>query len=306
MVGNLSKHKCKYCCPGSNDGTVLWPDVELVKENLSHLLNHYKMHGKDQFNIYFVGGEPTLWKDFPMLIKHLKENFNVVISISTNGSRSISWWNKNAQYFDSIEMSVHHEFAKIHHLMTVADLLYEKEICIVANVLMDPTAFEKCQGIIETMKTSIHSWPIMAKNVHFDGRTRYTEIQKLYFSPAVKRMPDMDWYKKVNRDTVWKKRTWVIFNDDTKNEIDNNSWFILNGLNHFNGWTCNLGVDHLEIHHDGTVSGNCKQKILGLNYYHNLYDSNFKSKFISKIVPTICRQLICGCSNEIVINKKKI
>lgn len=304
MLGNLCNHKCSYCFPGSNEGTVVWPDVELVKQNLGHLLNYYKSRGKDQYQIYFVGGEPTLWKDFPKLIKYLKTHFDISISISTNGSRSIDWWNRNGQYFDSIEMSVHHEFAKIPHLMAVADLLYKKEIAIVANVMMDPDAFDKCRENIEAMQHSVYPWPIMAKNVHFNGRTRYTEDQKSYFEPAVKRMPDMDWYARVNKDPVWKKRTWVISTDNIKTEIDNNNWFKINNLNTFKGWTCNLGVDHIEIYQDGVISGNCRQKIWNLDGYYNLYSKDFIKEFSPVIAPTVCTKNICACSNEIIINKK--
>ena len=37
MPGNLCNYKCHYCFPGSNEGDVKWPDVDLVLKNLDHL-----------------------------------------------------------------------------------------------------------------------------------------------------------------------------------------------------------------------------------------------------------------------------
>jgi len=48
----------------------------------------------------------------------------------------------------------------------------------VANVLMDPNNFEKCISIIEKLKLSNCPWPIIAKSVHYNGETKYTEEQK--------------------------------------------------------------------------------------------------------------------------------
>ena len=79
MLGNLCNHKCHYCFPGSNEGDMPWPDVEIVKRNLDHLLKHFESQGKTKSNIFFVGGEPTLWKGLEELCLYLKENFDVII-----------------------------------------------------------------------------------------------------------------------------------------------------------------------------------------------------------------------------------
>jgi hypothetical protein len=167
---------------------------------------------------------------------------------------------------------------------------------------MDPAAFEKCKSIVDLLSTSNKPWPIIAKSVHYNGESRYTEEQKNYFSKTVKRMPDMDWYNRVNKNGVWKRKIWVNSADGVS-EVPSNNWFTLNKLNYFKGWTCNLGIDHIEIYQDGTISGNCRQKIWGLDYYHNLYNSNFKDKFNPNFIPTTCQQQICHCTSEIIINK---
>jgi len=302
MLGNLCNYKCNYCFPGSNEGNHPWPDVEIVKANLGHLLDYFKNHGKTTFQFYLIGGEPTLWKELTNLVSFLKEKYNAIINISTNGSRKLDWWQQNAKYFDDIEISVHHEFVNPDHIKQIADEIYDNDVNTVANVLMDPAAFEKCKSIVDLLSTSNKPWPIIAKSVHYNGESRYTEEQKNYFSKTVKRMPDMDWYNRVNKNGVWKRKIWVNSADGVS-EVPSNNWFTLNKLNYFKGWTCNLGIDHIEIYQDGTISGNCRQKIWGLDYYHNLYNSNFKDKFNPNFIPTTCQQQICHCTSEIIINK---
>jgi organic radical activating enzyme len=304
MLGNTCNYKCSYCFPGSNEGNYRWPDVEIAKQNLNHLLNHYKNNGKDLFQFYLIGGEPTIWKELPELLDYLKSQHNVIVNISTNASRTLAWWKKNYQHYDMVEISVHHQFADVEHINQIADFLYENNICLVANVLMDPDHFDKCKSIVDRLLTSKTPFPIIAKSVHFNGITRYSELQKEYFKTTNKRMPDLSWFNKTSKEPVKRKNIFVTTKDNQVMDIDSDSWFKVNNVNNFEGWTCNLGVDHIEIYQDGTISGNCRQKIWNLNTYHNLYSNDFLVNFKPEIKPIICSKNICACSSEIIINKK--
>ena len=303
MLGNLCNHRCSYCFPGSNEGTYPWPDINIVKKNLGHLLDHYKKNGKTRFQFYIIGGEPTLWKELPELCLFLKEKYNAIINISTNGTRKLDWWKDNCQAFDNIEISVHHEFANVKHLITVADLLYESNVSVVSNVLMDPDHFEKCKSIVKEMRSSKRRWPIIAKSVHFNGQTRYTPEQQEYLNSTLKRIPNLFWYWWTLKNPVFRTQVNVVDVKNKKFKVPSTSWFAFHDVNRFKGWECNLGVDHIEIFQDGTISGNCRQKVYGLNSYYNLYNENFSELFTPQIIPTICQQNLCGCTSEIIIRK---
>ena len=301
MPGNLCNHKCHYCFPGSNEGNMPWPNIDLVKTNLSHLLTHYESQGKTKSNIFFVGGEPTLWKGLEELCQHLKDNHDVLIEMSTNGTRKINWWKQHAKNFDHVGVSVHREFANIKHIIEVCDTLYDLGIFVNADVLIDPHAFDECLDIVNILKTSKYDWPIIAKVVHFNGAHKYSEEQLPYFDESIKRYPTLEWYT----STTKKDRTQVTVVKDN-NEIittDSDSWLTRNKLNYFKGWECNLGVDILKIFPDGNITGNCQQRILG---GHNLYDEKFTSNFNPNIAPVICTKEICGCNEEIICNKRKL
>lgn len=302
MLGNICNYKCHYCFPGSNEGNELWPeDIELVKQNLKHLLKHYELNGKNKINLFFTGGEPTLWKGLEEICIFLKDNFDVITEIYTNGTRKIKWWKENAKHFDHISMSVHREFANIPHLIEVCDILYEQGVFVNADLLMDPFAFDQCLEILEELKSSKYNWPIIAKVVHFDGMHKYSEEQLSFFNDCIKRYPSVEWY--VN--TTKKKRTHVKITKDNDDiiETSSDSWITRNNLNHFKGWECNLGVDILKIYPNGRITGGCLQSILG---EQNLYNKNFIEDFAPKIEPVICTKEICGCNGEIICNKRKI
>ncbi len=306
MPGNICNYKCSYCFPGSNEGNMPWPDVDIVKRNISHLLDHYIKNGKDTFELFLVGGEPTIWKKLPDLTKFLKSNYEISISISTNGSCSSSWWGKNSQYYDSIDISVHHESADIDHIIQVADTIYEKNTFVVANVLMDPYHFDKCQSNLENLFLSKQQWPIIAKTVTYNGKTFYDDEQRLYFNNSMKRLPNLEWYYSLRSKPARIKKIWIVKEDDQKEQLPNDRWITLNQLNYFKGWQCNLGVDHIKIQPTGEITGGCFQTLYGLTSSFNLYDENFTTKFFPEIKPVICSKDICSCSNEISINKKKI
>lgn len=302
MLGNLCNHKCHYCFPGSNEGDQPWPDIDIVKENLGHLLEHYRNNGKPKSEIFLVGGEPSLWKGLPELCTYLKQKFDTRIEMSSNGSKALGWWKREAHNFDVVGISVHHEFAKLDHIIKVCDTLYENDVMVNADVLIDPYHFDKCVSNVEYLKNNAkHKWPIIAKIVHFAGMHKYTPEQLEYFNDTIKQYPNMEWY---NRN-VRKEETTIelVKNDGTSIITKDDGWMIRNKLNYFKGWHCNIGVDFIKIFGNGKISGNCQQTLYGESYDHNLYDEQFKQKFSPAIVPVICTKNICGCNEEVVCNK---
>ena len=115
MPGNVCNQKCHYCFPGSNEGDLLWPKFEMVRDHFSHLLKHYESQGKTKSDIFLVGGEVTLWKYLPDFCEHIKSNFDSIIEISTNGTKSLKWWDRYGHLFDHVSVSVHREYADIDH-----------------------------------------------------------------------------------------------------------------------------------------------------------------------------------------------
>lgn len=300
MIGNTCNYKCWYCFKGSNEGEYRWHnDLEFITKNLFHLLDYYKKFGKERFEIHIVGGEPTLWPDLGKFAQSIKENYNSWISISTNGSRTIRWWEEYGKYFDDVMISVHHEYADLDHLIKVADTVFKQGPVVNAMVLMDPFAWDKCIEIIDKLKHSKYRWFINAMEV-MDETISYTPDQLKFISKPVKRFPNPFWLIKKLKNL--KRDPKVVF-ENGKTKTVNRNWIGLNKQNHFKGWLCNIGVDNLYIDKDGRITGACRT-VLFENY--NLHDEDFVKKFNPIIKPKICDVEFCGCQPEQLLNKIKI
>ena len=300
MIGNTCNHKCWYCFKGSNEGEFRWTDdFDATTKNFFHLLDHYKKYGKDRFEVHIIGGEPTLWPALGKFAKLLKENYNCWVSISTNGSRTLRWWEQYGKYFDDVMISVHHQYADIEHLKKVADIVYSQGPVVNAMVLMDPFAWDKCIDIVKQLRTSKHRWFINAMEV-MHTTIDYTAEQLKYISKPVKRFPNPIWILKKLKNL---KRDPKVVLDTGKTKTVNRNWIGLNKQTNFKGWLCNIGVDNLYIDKDGRVTGACRT-VLFENY--NINDIDFIENFNPVIKPKICDKDFCGCQPEQLLDKIKV
>ena len=303
-VGNICNFKCWYCFPGYNDGSIKWPDYDQLTENTSYLLNYYlKNTNKKKFYIHLLGGEIIFWKRFKDFTKFLKENFNCVIILTTNASKDIEWWEESVSYIDTVHISVHHEFSKSSHIINVANFLFEKNIDIEVNVFMDPFKWDKCIGIVNELKTSKHSWAINYKEIQFDITRKYTSEQDKLInkvnareseSPAKLVIPPMSYKHLVTVIDSNNKEHKLMFND-----------LLANRINDFKGWECNVGLDWIAIHADGTVSGICRNGLYKEGRTYNIFDKDFKINFNPIITSTTCATTRCWCIFEVNMPKKK-
>lgn len=306
-LSDICNYKCWYCFPGSNTGTTRWPDVDVVKVNLVKLINYYlesKIIDKVQLNL--LGGEPTLWPELGELVEYVSNNTTCTISMQTNASRTPRWWKKYGHYFDHVGISIHHERVDTNHISEVASILLDQNVSVLAVVLMDHKAWDKCLTLVKELTTSKKRFMILVKPIHIDGVVSYTDDQKKYLNISVKRLPSLK--------TIWKNRSLyktiirykAIFDDGTKIKVDSENYFILNRLNNFNGWECNLGVNFIAISKRGEITGTCMQKLYGKSGYFNINDATFVENFNPTIKSVICDRVKCHCAGETSLPKRKI
>lgn len=304
MAGNFCNYKCSYCGPWANGGDARWPtDFDMLIKHFRHLLDFYVRNGRDKFEINILGGEPSLWPDIVKFARIMKSEYNAKITMTTNGSRTLRWWEENANAFDKILFSYHHTEAKLDHYINVLDLVYDKGIAMNALVLMDPKHWDEIVTAIETMKsTSRNSWFICAMEVH---PPQYTQEQREIFKKHVKRRPPIFRLIKNEYENILKGKTTVIFDDSSKEKVERN-YFSVNDLNNFEGWMCNIGVENINIRADGKLTGGCENRLFNENIFYNLYDPKFTEKFNPKLIPTVCEKTKCWCQPEMLMTKWKL
>lgn len=303
VLGNYCNYKCWYCWPGSNDGTMKFPDVDLIIKNLSYTLDYYKEHtNKTKFDITLLGGEPTHWPQFIKFVSYFKDNYNCIITLKTNGSKKLDWWAKAAPYLDHVGISIHHEFVDVDHVVELADYLYSQNVPVVAQVMMDPRAWDTCMANAEYFKGSKYQWPIRFAEL-IDVDISYTEEQRNIIDTVRLRGNNWLWYVLHNRS--YRSKVTVI-DENSKPTVVSENYILLNKLNEFNGWQCNLGVDWICIAADGDIIGFCPNNVYNNDVTYNIYSDNFVEEFQPTIEPVTCNQLSCVCVFDTNMPKKKV
>jgi MoaA/NifB/PqqE/SkfB family radical SAM enzyme len=297
-------YKCRYCFPGSNAGKYSWPtDLDLVTDNFSHLFEYYQQNGKDRIELQILGGEPTVWPDLAVFIARLKEKYNFIVSIQSNGSRTHRWWQENAVHFDKVNLSAHHQQIDLQHFTEVADILYSAGVYVDVSVCMDPLAWDRCYDMIEYFKKhSKNRWYIGTQKIEESDRAKlYTTEQLDFLTNSTQRYPNI-WYAIQQRSKFNINRSRIYFDNGSNKKVKHNQVQI-NDWNHFYGWECNVGVDMFYINPLGEMSGSCGQSLYNMDTKYNIYDQDFRTTFNPKLQPTVCKLQGCYCTPETLLTK---
>ena len=276
------------------------------------MIQYYFENGINDINLNLLGGEPTLWKDLSEFVEHIKLTVKpkfgqkLRISMQTNGSRTLRWWEEYGQYFDSVSISVHNERADPNHIAKVAQTLTDKGVFAFASVLMDHKNWDRSLQILNEILAIDAQFMVEAMPVHLDGIYDYTEEQKDYFKSPVKRKPPLKTALRHYGSFISIPVFTGIFSDSTIIKTKSAQHFTVTGYDKFKGWSCNLGVNWVFINKQGNLTGTCENKIYGIDFYHNINDLDFINKFNPIIKPTTCEKTQCLCQGEVVLPKKKI
>lgn len=304
---NVCNYKCNYCWPESHLGTTRWPDFDKACDSFDHLISVYKGLGKKTVRVHLLGGEPTLWPRLGDFAKFIYDKHQCRVTMSTNGSRTLRWWEEYAEYFDDIQISVHHEFCDVEHIKKVMDAIYAKQSLVVAaTVMMDPKAWDTCKAIVDEFVNYDAEWLVKVKLITDPAEkivSGYVPEQLEYIKEKVKRVPPQAYIDKmIALNCIDGKINSTMYFDDGSQEPYSTFDLMANLWNKFTGWHCNLALDRLFIRYDGTIQGACGQRIGP----YNLYSEDFKEAFTKDAVkPVICEQYVCDCPTEVKLTKYK-
>jgi len=304
-ISNICNYKCWYCWPNYNSGTIKWPNYDLLIKNVSHLIDYYFQNtNKKKVTILFLGGEVTHWKRFQDIIRYFKEKYNAVIELITNASKNMKWWQEIYSDLDKVSISVHGEYADSSHIISVADFLYDKNVYVETNVFMDPQDWDGCEKIVADLTTSKFDWTIHRREIIHETGQRYNDEQKeMIRKPAVRKSAKPT---KFVLAPMSDDHPSLVVDDEGKEHLFNYKELLLNKMNKFKGWECDVGVDWISIQANGTISGICGNKLYNDNVSYNIFDEDLIKKFNPIIQPTICELEWCWCIMETNLPKRKV
>lgn len=306
---NVCNFKCRYCFPGSNEGNYQSPaDLNLAINNFSYMLDCYKRDlGKTKFHLKILGGEPTVWKYLSEFINGVKQKHNVYVSIVSNGSRTLRWWEENGHLIDNLILSYHYEIADLNHTINVADIMYSLGKKVTVHAIMDDKHWDECVSSIQIMKRqSKYKWMIQTKELVStpNNLVSYTPEQRIFLQKELKRFPTIIWLIKNIKlvlDGTVKKYESIFYTDNGKTGRASSQFYITTEQNKFKDWDCNIGIESVYINYTGDLMGSCGQIILGNSF--NIFTNDFIREFKIKKTPVRCKLEKCICPPDTHVSK---
>ena len=241
ILGRFCNYKCSYCWPYARSDKMDYQTLEVYKSTIDEIKRQARQNGFTEFHWSFSGGEPTAYKQFPELIKHLDETESPYQSIhmTTNLSPGSKWWNTwcaNTALLQrrSITASFHDEFAKEQEFGDKCLQLIYELVHVTVNQVMVPDKFfetlERCErlrarGINVTLKPQ--------------SNDTATAIVDGYTPEMISIMQD---------DFEQQEGYQIRLADGNQNYfIDQAERFNALGFNSFTNWTCNSGYQSVII-----------------------------------------------------------
>lgn len=237
-----------------------------------------------------MGGEPTLWPEFQDFCKKIATTSAMKTSIqfTSNGSRTLRYWEAFDAPIDTLGFSFHPEFAKEQHYFNILRSLH-KRYNVKIFLMLPPGSIDRIRKFFLDIENSDLEVDVAIKLIKDNSNNGliagYTDE---YFQFATNR--------------IWKSKKSII---DTSQPLFNGEKFIPQNFvntrrDKFKGWSCNVGIDRLSIEPNGDVYGST---CYITNPYGNIYDID---NLTLPTNPIICTKEYCGCGSDISISKEQL
>lgn len=118
-LGNKCNYSCSYCVPELHGGDQPFPKDY---SSFLRLVDDFRQKTQKKVAIELVGGEPTLWSQLDQFLSECSRR-EVLVDVTSNGSRKPEWWEMMAPRFNQIGLSYHTEFASKDHFDLVLDVI---------------------------------------------------------------------------------------------------------------------------------------------------------------------------------------
>jgi len=294
-VSSTCNYDCWYCNPRHHDNKIRGHDYDNVIDFFTDLSNKYEYIYCDM-----VGGEPTLWprlKDFLV-----NKPSNMFVLVSTNGSRTINWWEKNLKYFDGVCATFHPDTADADHFYELGMLFSQyPDKALEIILLVYDQVHEKVMDLYNRLEQT--DWKINVRIKIVDDRhigNTQDNLDTIYRSTkddAVNETLKNGFF--IRNDNFYKigKETEVYVDDKL---ITMHDAYLMphREQTNFKGWKCTAGRNSLYIWSDGSIyRGSCMNGgVIG--------NINFDTSL--NIEPwTTCEKLKCFCMDEVLLEKFK-
>jgi organic radical activating enzyme len=249
-ITNVCNFKCTYCDPILNTGKTQLLSSEDVLAFLKQIKRPIKLE--------LTGGEPTSFKGIEDIL-----NYTCSKSITTNGSKSIKWWEENIDKLDSVIISYHHNVSNLDHLLKIAKI--KRKAHLHFSVLMNLENFYEIYDIavnLQEFADTVHLLPIRSPlpNLNKSNLIRYSKDQ-------LEHMLEQEKHFKT------KFKSLDFYLDMIKG-------------NNYIGKKCGMGKDYIVIDECGNIKNAwCTHSVIG----------NIKNDLVLSSEYFTCDKIVCPC-----------
>lgn len=247
--------------------------------------------------LQYTGGEPTVYPKFKELIKYAKD-IGIRQSIISNGSRTIRFWNEISRYFEKVHLSFHPEYAleNPEHFIRNAQMICRYSDLHV-NVLMLPGLFPEILLAAHQIRTACPNAVILLKPLQKNfGDELYD-----YSEHENKILADMHNFN--TGSSIWNQRLnnyptgqLKVTQRDGAERKTSASVLMMEKVNQWKGWNCQIGVETLNVDMNGEIRGGlCR---VGGSF------GNISTEFTLPTEGQVCTKDWCTCHLDIMVTKK--
>lgn len=290
IINNICTNHCDYCPSNLHEGKNHHYEWSHAERFSKFLINKY---GK--VSLAISGGEPTLSPWYKDLVQLFYEN-GCSTGVTTNGARSIRYYQDIAKFMSYIVFSHHPSYADpalLDKALSISNICHA-HITVMFDSRYFDQALEFYQKIANYPSLSAKATRIHARNKDKTQGNTYTSEQLHILNnlkPILARnMPKIKYPEN--------HRAIGIYDNGMQKSIFSQE-LINNHQTNFIGWECDIGLESLFVQYNGDVrTGNClsAKKIGQIQNFENI------------IWPTksmICPQTFCDCNTDIYISKRK-
>lgn len=316
-ITNKCNFSCAYCHPMNYEGSSKAYELETYKKFVRRVQKY--IGEEEQLVISFTGGEPTAMPIFDDFLTWLVEE-GVQVGLTTNGSKSIKFWEKHKESFRWVSFSFHSEKTSIPHCVKVIDTLWPYTLLGV-RVMMHPKQeyFDKCIDFFEILKTQPYMGHFFVEKVPIIADW-LTEKEKphVYTKQQQEQIEDrLNFKRKSSNPKVTLDQYQMPVDVSATYQLPDGRYIEelrldTNGLyaaqnNKFKGWKCYAGIDGLFVNERGLISGaTCLPEEKDLHGGHKWLGSledidNFKLP----TQPYICKKSACFCNTDLILSKMR-
>jgi MoaA/NifB/PqqE/SkfB family radical SAM enzyme len=277
-LGKRCNYDCTYCPSSIHDNHSPHTDIAVLEATVDKLCELGK-----PLRISLTGGEPCVHPDIEDLLDYFKRKDIFWVNLTTNGTRSATWYLQNEMFWNHLIFSLHFEHDWQRVMRTINQYYDDSEREFFVAVMAHHDHMKDVRKVVKELKEKGIKYTIR--------RIRWTEGDHNVFDDMRYDGKDLEWI--VSQDATVKPNC-RIDNDQIIHAND----VIKKHLNQFNGWSCNAGIESLMINWDGEVHrATCRVGGSLGNIYQNT--------FVQPTVPIICTREWCTCAADIPLTKIK-